>query len=75
MIDFADHFPVGGCFISVDRNRAVQSHTLNCFVQKGFCSLRIASFCEPEIYQLAVGINCAPQVTPFATNTSVRLIR
>ncbi|KQI66885.1 hypothetical protein AN189_18440 [Loktanella sp. 3ANDIMAR09] len=49
MVDFADHLPVGGCFISADRNGTVQPYALNCFVQKGFCSLRIASCCETEI--------------------------
>jgi len=49
----------------------VQPHPFNRLVQKGLCSLRIASGSEPEIDQLAVGINCPPQVTPLIANTDI----
>ena len=52
----------------------MQPNTFNGLIQKGFCRLGIASGCQAKVHQLAVRINRALQVTPFATNPNIGFV-
>lgn len=74
IIDLVDDKPIGLRLVSHDSHGSMQSHALNCRVEKGLGSFRIPPCGEAEIDHLTVCMDRPPQVTPLASNADVSLI-
>lgn len=81
MIDLMYDTSIDGCFFSIDSDWAMSPHAFNRFYEKGFRRLRIApcsshryrvstaSNGRAEVDHLAIRVDDAPKVSPFAANT------
>ena len=74
VVDLADDAGVGLRLVGTDRNRPMQTDTLNHLVEKGFGRLRISARGEAKIDHLAVGIDGTPEVAPLSADTDIGFI-
>lgn len=74
LIDLTNDTSVGRGFVGTFHDRAMQSHVLNRFVEKGFCCICIPLSNQVKVEHLAICINCASQMAPFTTDAAVSLV-
>lgn len=74
MVDLANSASICSRFVRHDCYWALQSHTLNSFIQKGFGGFRIPSGGQAEIHQLTVCSDSPPKVASLAADSYVSLV-
>lgn len=74
VVDLADDAGVGLRLVGTDRNRPMQTDTLDRLVEKGFGRLCISARSQAEVDHLAVGIDGTPEVAPLSADADVGFI-
>lgn len=74
VVDLTDDPSICLGFVGADRDRSMQTDTLDRLVEKGLGRLRVPPRGEAEIDHLAVCIDGAPEVAPLAADADIGFI-